>query len=142
MAGQSYRDLVVWQKAMKLVTKTYMVTETFPKSEMFGLSSQLKRAVISVPSNIAEGQGRDSIKEFLHHLSISYGSLMEVETQIQIAANLSYIPQTEADSLIDKCGEVGRLLNGLLRSLRKQVADNRQPKTDNRTDNRQLTTDN
>lgn len=129
MAGQSYRDLVVWQKAMQLVTKTYSVADTFPKSEMFGLASQLKRAAISVPSNIAEGQGRDSMKEFLHHLSIAYGSLMEVETQIQIAANLSFIPQTQADTLIDKCGEVGRLLNGLLRSLRNQPTDNRQPAT-------------
>ena len=131
MAGQSYRDLVVWQKAMQLVTQTYLVAEIFPKAEMFGLASQLKRAAISVPSNIAEGQGRDSIKEFLHHLSIAYGSLMEVETQIQIAANLSFIPQTQADMLIDKCGEVGRLLNGLLRSLRKQATGNRQPTTDN-----------
>ena len=124
MAGQSYRDLVVWQKSMRLVTETYLVTEAFPKSEMFGLTSQLKRAVISVPSNIAEGQGRDSTKEFLHHLSIAYGSLMEVETQIQIAANLSYIMQSEADKLTDKCGEVGRLLNGLLRSLRKPTTGN------------------
>ena len=98
---------------------------------MFGLSSQLKRAVISVPSNIAEGQGRDSTKEFLHHLSIAYGSLMEVETQIQIAANLSYVPQSQADTIIDKCGEVGRLLNGLLRSLKRSLTDNRQPTTDN-----------
>lgn len=131
MAGQSYRDLVVWQKAIQLVTDTYLTAETFPKAEMFGLSSQLKRAVISVPSNIAEGQGRDSTKEFLHHLSIAYGSLMEVETQIQIAANLSYIPQGQADILIDKCGEVGRLLNGLLRSLKRSLTDNRQPTTDN-----------
>ena len=121
MAGQSYRDLVVWQKSMRLVTETYLVTESFPKSEMFGLTSQLRRAVISVPSNIAEGQGRDSTKEFLHHLSIAYGSLMEVETQIQIAVNLSYIQQSEADKLADKCAEVGRLLNGLLRSLKKTV---------------------
>ena len=130
MAGQSYRDLVVWQKAMLLVTDVYRMTEKFPKSEMFGLSSQLKRAVVSVPSNIAEGQGRDSVKEFLHHLSIAYGSLTETETQIQIAANLNFIPQSEADGLTNKCGEVGRLLNGLLRSLRKQT-DNRLPATDN-----------
>ena len=131
MAGQSYRDLVVWQKAMQLVTDTYLIAATFPKAEMFGLSSQLKRAVISVPSNIAEGQGRDSTKEFLHHLSIAYGSLMEVETQIQIAANLSYVPQSQADTIFDKCGEVGRLLNGLLRSLKRSLTDNRQPTTDN-----------
>ena len=130
MAGQSYRDLVVWQKSMQLVTDVYRMTECFPKSEMFGLCSQLKRAVISVPSNIAEGQGRDSVKEFLHHLSIAYGSLTETETQIQIAANLKFIPQAQADVLTGKCAEVGRLLNGLLRSLKKRT-DNRQPTTDN-----------
>lgn len=124
MAGQSYRNLVVWQKSMQLVTDIYRVTEAFPKTEMFGLSSQLRRAVVSVPSNIAEGQGRDSTKEFLHHLSIAYGSLMETETQIQIAANLMYIEQGLADRLLDKCGEVGRLLNGLLRSLRKPTTNN------------------
>ena len=109
---------------MQLVTDIYRVTEAFPKTEMFGLSSQLRRAVVSVPSNIAEGQGRDSTKEFLHHLSIAYGSLMETETQIQIAANLMYIEQGLADRLLDKCGEVGRLLNGLLRSLRKPTTNN------------------
>jgi four helix bundle protein len=119
MAGKTYKDLVVWRKAMQLVTDTYKLTEHFPRSEMFGLCSQLRRAVISVPSNIAEGQGRDSVKEFLHHLSISYGSLTEPETQIQIAANLTYIDQNDADGLLQKCDEVGRLLNGLLRSLRK-----------------------
>jgi len=119
MAGKTYKDLVVWRKAMQLVTDTYKLTEHFPRSEMFGLCSQLRRAVISVPSNIAEGQGRDSVKEFLHHLSISYGSLTEAETQIQIAANLTYIDQNDADGLLQKCDEVGRLLNGLLRSLRK-----------------------
>ena len=76
---------------MRLVTDTDVATELFPKSEMFGLMSQLKRAVISIPSNIAEGQGRYSNKEFLYHLSVAYGSLMEAETQIQIAVNLSFI---------------------------------------------------
>lgn len=102
MAGQTYRDLVVWQKAMQSVTDVYRMTEQLPKSEMFGLSSQLKRAAVSIPSNIAEGQGRDSTKEFLHHLSIAYGSLTETETQIQIAANLNFVLQSEADVLISK----------------------------------------
>jgi four helix bundle protein len=121
MAGQSYKELIVWQKAMTLVTKTYLMTEGFPRSEMFGLSSQLKRAVVSVPSNIAEGQGRDSVREFLHHLPFASGSLMEGETQIQIAANVSFISQGEADPLVNDCSEIGRLLNGLLRSLRKEA---------------------
>jgi len=124
MAGQSYRELLVWQKAMQLVTDTYVMTEVFPKSEMFGLTSQLKRAVISIPSNIAEGQGRDSQKEFLYHLSVAYGSLLEVETQIQIAVSLSFIKDAVGDKLLEQCGEVGRMLNGLTRSLRKPTTLN------------------
>ena len=129
--GQSYRELIAWQKAMKLVTAVYKMVEGFPKVEMFGLASQLRRAVVSVPSNIAEGQGRDSTREFIHHLSIAYGSLMEAETQVQIAANLSYISQAEADRVIGQAAEVGRLMNGLSRSLKQSLADNRQPTTDN-----------
>src|SRR5688572_27058075 len=110
MAGQSYRDLLVWQKAMEIVTETYKLTECFPKSEIFGLASQLKRAIVSVPSNIAEGQGRNSPKEFAYHLSVAYGSLMEAETQIQIAANLSYVEQGVADGLFRKTSEIGRML--------------------------------
>lgn len=123
MSGQGYRELGVWQKSMRLVTDIYRATESFPKSEMFGLTSQLKRAVISIPSNIAEGQGRDSTKEFLYHLSVAYGSLMEAETQIQIAMNLSFIDKKDADVLFEQCGEVGRMLNGLTRSLRKSLTD-------------------
>ena len=95
------------------------MTESFPRSEMFGLTSQLKRAVVSVPSNIAEGQGRDSVKEFIYHLSVAYGSLMEAETQIQIAANLAYVEQSIVDKLIGQTAEVGRMLNGLTRSLKQ-----------------------
>lgn len=90
MALQSYRELIAWQKAMELVKAVYAVTTRFPREEIFGLSSQLKRASVSVPSNIAEGQGRYSTKEFMRHLSIAYGSLMEVETQIMIAQSLNY----------------------------------------------------
>ncbi|CAN5841936.1 four helix bundle protein [soil metagenome] len=119
MAGRSYKDLLVWQRAMNLVTNVYNLIKTFPKEEIYGLSGQLRRAIVSVPSNIAEGQGRDSVKEFIHYLSISYGSLMEVETQLQIAANLGYLKQVEVDKLLEQTAEVGRLLNGLSRSLRK-----------------------
>jgi four helix bundle protein len=138
MSGQSYRELLVWQKSMQLVTDTYLITESFPKNEMFGLTSQLKRAVVSIPSNIAEGQGRDSTKEFLYHLSVAYASLMEAETQIQIAVNLSFIEEHKANNLFQKCGEVGRMLNGLTRSLRKSLTDSKI----SRIDNRQLITDN
>jgi four helix bundle protein len=123
---------------MQLVTDTYLLAECFPKNEVFGLTSQLKRAVISIPSNIAEGQGRVSTKEFLYHLSVAYASLMEVETQIQIAVNLKFVEQPKAEDLFQKCSEVGQMLNGLPRSLRNSPMDTKTP----RTDNRQLTTDN
>lgn len=121
MAGKSYKDLLVWQKSMSLVTVVYGSIKVFPKEEMFGLTGQLRRAIVSVPSNIAEGQGRDSVKEFIHHLSIAYGSLMEVETQLQIAANLGYLNQPEVDKLLLLAAEVGRLLNGLSRSLKNSI---------------------
>ncbi len=116
-AIKSYRDLVVWQKAMDLVDAVYQVVKKFPKEEMFGLTSQLRRAMVSVPSNIAEGQGRTSTKEFLKHLSIAYGSLMEAETQIQIAARQKYLEQQVEESLLNQSAEVGRLINGLSKSL-------------------------
>ena len=131
MSAKSYKELLVWQKSMQLVSDIYLATESFPKSEMFGLASQLKRAAVSIPSNIAEGQGRDSTKEFLYHLSVAYGSLMESETQIQIAVNLSYIDENRVEKLLMQCGEVGRMVNGLTRSLRKSLTDNRQLITDN-----------
>jgi four helix bundle protein len=127
MAGQSYRDLVVWQKSMQFVTTIYRETECLPKSEAFGLCGQIRRAAVSVPSNIAEGQGRDSAKEFLHHLSFAYGSLMEVETQLQIAANLEFIEQKQVSRLLHDAAEIGRLLNGLSRSIKKGS----KPTTDN-----------
>ena len=103
---------------MQLVTDVYMSTHCFPKEEIFGLTSQLKRAVVSVPSNIAEGQGRDSHNEFIRHLSVAYGSLMEVETQLQIACNLGYLKSETLKQLLTNTAEVGRLLNGLSRSLK------------------------
>jgi four helix bundle protein len=88
VAVQHYRELIVWQKAMNLVEAVYRMTDEFPKKEIYGLASQIQRAAVSVPSNIAEGQGRSSTREFLHFLSMAQGSLMEVETQITIAERL------------------------------------------------------
>jgi four helix bundle protein len=122
MAVQSYRQLVAWQKAMELVRQIYETTKTFPKEEIYGLSSQIRRAAVSIPSNIAEGQGRDSTKEFLHHLSIAYGSLMETETQILIAESLNYLKSEDRVLILEKTAETGRLINGLSRSL-KQKSD-------------------
>src|SRR5687768_3698136 len=121
MPVQSYRQLIVWQKSMELVKLVYDLTDKFPREELFGLTSQIRRAVVSVPSNIAEGQGRNSTKEFLHHLSIAYGSLMETETQNLIAEMRNYITSVESNSVMDKAAEVGRLLNGLSGSLLKKL---------------------
>jgi len=106
---------------MELVTATYRASAKFPKDELFGLTSQLRRAAISIPSNIAEGQGRLSEKEFRYFLGQSRGSLMEVETQIQIAQNLGYLQSHEAEVLLESCAEVGRILNGLLASICKPL---------------------
>ena len=106
---------------MDLVTATYRATAGFPKDELFGLTSQLRRAAVSIPSNIAEGQGRLSEKEFRYFLGQARGSLMEVETQLQIAENLGYLEKEKTSLLLQSCAEVGRILNGLLASVSKQV---------------------
>ncbi len=121
MEVRNYKDLIVWQKAMILVTEIYLQARQFPKEEIYGLTSQIKRAVVSIPSNIAEGHGRDSTKEYIHFLSIAYGSLMEVETQLQIAANLKFMEQSEANKIFYNTAEVGRMLNGLTRSLKNKL---------------------
>ena len=121
MSIRSYRDLKVWQKAMDLVVDCYNLTERFPRSETYGLVSQLQRAVVSVPANIAEGQGRSHTREYLNHLSIAYGSLMEAETHLQIAARLRYIDDVSLDVLLRKSEEIGRMLNGLVQSLNRKL---------------------
>jgi four helix bundle protein len=117
--GRSYKDLVAWQKAMGLVTAIYRSTANFPSEERFGLTSQLRRAAVSTPSNIAEGQGRLSEKEFRYFLGQARGALMEVETQIQIAQNLGYLQAEQTKELLSGCAEVGKILNGLLASICK-----------------------
>jgi four helix bundle protein len=119
--GRSYKDLVAWQKSMDLVTAIYKATASFPKDELFGLTSQLRRAAVSIPSNIAEGQGRLSEKEFRYFLGQSRGSLMEVETQLQISENLGYLPKEQTATLMQSWAEVGRILNGLITSVSKQA---------------------
>jgi four helix bundle protein len=114
---RTFRDLVVWQKAMELVTEIYRMTQKLPKEEMFGLISQLRRAAVSVPSNIAEGQGRLTEKEFRQFLGNARGSLSEVETQIIIAKNLGYLDESDFKSLSTMIAEVGRVLNGLISSV-------------------------
>jgi four helix bundle protein len=117
---QSYRDLLVWQKAMELVVAVYRVTETFPKSEGYGLSSQMRRAAVSIPSNIAEGHGLKPTPVYLCHLAIATGSLCELETQIEIANRPGYLPVKET-AVLAQASEIGRMLSGLRRSLQAKA---------------------
>lgn len=112
-----YSDLLVWQKAMDLVTDIYKLTSTFPAEERFGLTSQARRAATSIPSNIAEGHGRKASGAYMNHISIALGSLMELETQIQIALRLGFIQQEEASALLGRTDEIGKMLSGLKKSI-------------------------
>ncbi len=114
---RQYQDLIAWQKAMDLVVAVYKATEGFPRHEMFGLTNQVRRAAVSIPSNIAEGQARDTTRDFLRYLATARGSLQELETQILIASRLAYIQEHDTAQLIERVKEVGRLLGGLSRSL-------------------------
>jgi len=114
--GGTYRDLVAWKKGMSLVGEIYRATQSFPKNELYGLTSQLRRAAVSVPSNIAEGQARYSKREFHHFLNNARGSLAEVETQIMLACDLSYLSSQETEALLARAAELGRILNGLIAS--------------------------
>jgi four helix bundle protein len=118
MEIRSYRDLLVWQKAMELVTALYQATSSFPKHELYGLVSQAQRAAISIPANIAEGHDRDSTKEYLRHLAIAVGSLAELETLITIGLRLHYLDAAKHDALQLDCRSLGRMLRNLQRALR------------------------
>jgi len=119
--GQSYRDPIAWQKAMALLTQLYQSTQTFPREERYGLTNQLRRAAVSVPSNIAEGQARFSAKEFHRFLSNARGSPVGIETQIQIAVHLAYLTSAEGNRLSEATAELGRILNGLLASIKARA---------------------
>jgi four helix bundle protein len=119
-----YKDLIVWQKARAFVTEIYRATESFPKAEIYGLTSQLRRASVSVASNIAEGQGRLTKGEFCHFLGQARGSLLEVETQLSIALDLHFIEDGEFRRLEKLSSEVQRLLNGLIGSVRQRKRGN------------------
>jgi four helix bundle protein len=120
MGVTSYQDLVVWQRAMDLVVMVYELTQGFPKEELYGLTSQLRRAAVSVPSNIAEGHGRCATQEFLHFLAIANGSLKELETQILIAQRLGYANPSTATKILNQTSEVGRINRGLMASLKRK----------------------
>jgi len=110
---KGYRDLIAWQQAMELVLEIYRVTRSFPKEELYGLTNQLRRAAVSVPSNLAEGHGRNSRKEFHHFVGQARGSLLEVETQLEIAQKLGFLNQAGGVALQTKANELGKVINGL-----------------------------
>jgi four helix bundle protein len=116
---KNYKELDVWRKAVALALATYKATETFPNAEKFGLTAQIRRAATSVPANIAEGWGRGTTKEYIQFLLIARGSLMELETHAIIAHGLRYLSEVDRADLIEQVNEVGRMLNGLIQSLRK-----------------------
>ena len=122
MSTSSFRDLRVWQEAMKLTTEIYRSTTAFPKHELYGLSQQIRRAAVSVPSNIAEGKGHRSDKEFVHFLLHARGSLLELQTQLLIAEELQYVGKEEALRLLRLAEAVGRALNGLINSMSDRAA--------------------
>jgi|SRR5579872_712586 four helix bundle protein len=121
MSG-TYRDLKVWQTAMDLVRDVYRFTREFPREETYGLTVQLRRAAVSIASNIAEGKGRSSDKELLHFLSNAKGSLFEVETQVMIVASLEYMTHSQSEELLSQTAEVGKLLSGLMKAFRSVPA--------------------
>lgn len=121
MSVAHYQQLLVWQKGMDWAVEIYRATEAFPKHETYRLCDQLRRCAISVPSNIAEGQGRNSTREFLKHLGYSTGSLFEAETQIILSSRLGYLPDEAKQKLLGTAAEIGRMLNGLTSALERRL---------------------
>ena len=118
--SHKYRDLIVWQKAKALAVEVYRVTENLPRNEIYGLTSPLRRAAVSVPSNIAEGQGRLTKGEFAHFLGQARGSLFELETQFEIALDLHLVNEPDFRDFAQRSSEVSKLLNGLIESMRRK----------------------
>lgn len=117
---RSYQDLIVWQRSVDLVVKIYELTDPFPTEERFGLTSQIRRSAVSIPSNIAEGQARNTKATFANHVDIALGSADELETQLTIALKINYITQNNFDDLISELTEIIRMLYGLLCRLRPE----------------------
>ncbi len=120
--SESYRDLIAWRKAKDLAPDVYACTREFPKTEIYGLTAQMRRAAVSVPSNIAEGKGRYSQREFLQFLHLARGSLLELETQFEIAQELGYVDSFTFKGISAKTAELGRILNGLIHRFQPQAS--------------------
>jgi four helix bundle protein len=115
---QSYRDLLVWRKAMDMVVECYKLTEKLPTSETYGLIGSIRRACVLVPSYIADGKGRDNVAEYLQKLSAASGSLKLLETHLLVVDRLGYLPMSEIEPSLDLCDQVGKMLTNLVKSLR------------------------
>ncbi|MDP2994470.1 MAG: four helix bundle protein [Anaerolineales bacterium] len=111
---RGFKDLVVWQRSVALAVKIYQITKNFPREEIYGLTSQIRRAAVSIPSNIAEGHGKGSRPSFASHIDIALGSAAELETQLEISIKIGYLSQSESDSLLIELTEIVRMLYGLL----------------------------
>ena len=129
----TFRDLIVWQRAMELIVAAYFLSRRLPASERFGMSDQLRRATVSIASNIAEGHGRTHRGDFLHHLSIARGSVMEVETLLIAAERLEFAPLSACRECRDLAHEVGRMLTAMIRTLREKPEEPRSRPASSRT---------
>lgn len=114
----SYKDLIVWQKGMDLAELVYQLTAGYPKAELYSLTDQMRRAAVSIVSNIAEGKGRESKQEYLYFLAIAQGSLTELETQMLLSIRLKYLQETDASQALALCDEIGRMLNTMRTKLK------------------------
>ncbi|WP_373545497.1 four helix bundle protein [Chamaesiphon sp.] len=121
MSVSSFRDLRVWQLGMEVAEKVYRLTADFPKSETYGLSSQMRRSAVSIPSNIAEGQGRDSTKEFLHFLAIAFGSICELETQLLLAHRFSYLSDNDLQIILATLTSTSKTTRNLQKALKLKL---------------------
>lgn len=118
---RTHKDLDVWKLSIEFVTEIYVLTMRFPKEEQFGLTNQIRRASVSIPSNIAEGAGRRSDKEFLQFLYISMGSIQEIDTQLLISLNLNYLTKSEYEILLTKLDQISKMLSGLIKFVKERL---------------------
>jgi four helix bundle protein len=122
MGISSFRELRAWQLGMDLTERIYLLTDSFPKTETYGLTSQIRRSAIYVPSNLAEGHGRDSTKEFLHFIAIAFGSICELETQILLSNRLKYIANDDVEKTLAALTETSKTIRGLQKALKLKLA--------------------
>ena len=118
---QDYRDLTVWQKAMDLSVEIYQLSKRLPKEELYALSDQMRRATVSIASNISEGYGRNSVNDYIRFLNIAKGSKNEVETQLLLCVRLGYLKENEVEKALTQCDEIGRMLYSLIQKLRPET---------------------